>query len=91
MKRIDFQHFRMPYGIKGDNMVEVDAREQFANLIYQNANGIAALTLAQKIYKSEGETEYDEREEALMTQVVEQLTTPQFIEGYRNIMDEQKQ
>lgn len=91
MKKIDFQHFRIANGIKNDVIVEMDVREQLANVIYNNVNGIAALTLAQKIYKSEGETEYDEREEALMTQVVEQLTTPQFIEGYRNIMDEQKQ
>ena len=40
MKKIDFQHFRVANGIKNDVIVEMDAREQLANVIYNNVNGI---------------------------------------------------
>ena len=75
MKKIDFQHFRIANGIKNDIIVEIDAREQLADVIYNNVNGIAALTLAQKIYKSEGETEYDEKEVKVLTEVIENHST----------------
>ena len=87
MKKIDFQHFRIANGIKQDVIVEIDTREQLADVIYNNVNGIAALTLAQKIYKSEGETEYDEREIKTLTEVVDNICFDAIVDAYHKIID----
>ena len=87
MKKIDFQHFRIANGIKNDVIVEIDTREQLADVIYNNVNGIAALTLAQKIYKSEGETEYDEREVKVLTEVIDNICRAAIVDAYHKIID----
>ena len=87
MKKIDFQHFRISNGIKNDVIVEIDTREQLADVIYNNVNGIAALTLAQKIYKSEGETEYDEREIKVLTEVIDNICRAAIVDAYHKIID----
>lgn len=87
MKKIDFQHFRIANGIKNDAIVEIDTREQLSDVIYNNVNGIAALTLAQKIYKSEGETEYDEREIKVLTEVIDNICRAAIVDAYHKIID----
>ena len=87
MKKIDFQHFRIANGIKNDVIVEMDVREQLANVIYNNVNGIAALTLAQKIYKSDGETEYDESEVKVLTEVIDNICRAAIVDAYHKIID----
>lgn len=87
MKKIDFQHFRIANGIKNDVIVEIDTREQLADVIYNNVNGIAALTLAQKIYKSEGETEYDEKEIKVLTEVIDNICRAAIVDAYHKIID----
>lgn len=87
MKKIDFQHFRIANGIKNDVIVEIDTREQLADVIYNNVNGIAALTLAQKIYKSEGETEYDESEVKVLTEVIDNICRAAIVDAYHKIID----
>lgn len=87
MKKIDFQHFRVANGIKNDVIVEIDMREQLADVIYNNVNGIAALTLAQKIYKSEGETEYDEGEIKVLTEVIDNICRAAIVDAYHKIID----
>ncbi len=46
-------------------------QEQVANAILQQGQGIAAYVLAEKVYKDDGETVYDEKE----GRVIESLTT----------------
>ena len=87
MKKIDFQHFRIANGIKNDVIVEIDTREQLADVIYNNVNGIAALTLAQKIYKSDGETEYDESEVKVITEVIDNICRAAIVDAYHKIID----
>ena len=48
-----------------------DCREGFANIIYLNGSGVACHTLALKVYKSEGATEYSDEEITLMNQFAE--------------------
>ena len=46
-------------------------QEQVANAILQQGQGIAAYVLAEKVFKDDGETVYDEKE----GRVIESLTT----------------
>nr|DAK58547.1 MAG TPA: hypothetical protein [Caudoviricetes sp.] len=81
MERIDFQQFNVYTTVSRKAARPVDVRERFADMIYNNVNGIKAHALALKIYKSEGETEYSEEEVKLIRAVAEQWCVPGFIDG----------
>lgn len=79
--KIDLQHLTIKKNISGSETATIDAREQLAELIYQRMTGIGALVTAQKIYKSEGETEYEEREYNIIKACVEEFCIPAVIEA----------
>ena len=83
MTRLNFKNFSMPSGVCRKEMLAVDARESFADLMYRNVNGIRAHALAMKIYKSDGAEEYTADEIKLMEGVAERFCTPAFIDGFR--------
>ena len=87
MTTLNFKEIKMYTGVAKKDFFTQDLRETFADIIYSNCNGIAALELARKIYNSEGDTEYDEREIQLIRQVANQCT-PQFIEGVNEMLNE---
>lgn len=60
--KIDFTKFPCYTGIKKDIRVEMNIAESLANAIYTNVSGIAASSLAHKIYSGKGEVECDEKE-----------------------------
>lgn len=70
-KCIDFKRFELFCGISRKECLVQDCREGFADIIYLNGTGVACSTLAMKIYKSEGATEYSDEEIALMKRFVE--------------------
>ncbi|MDE5986851.1 MAG: hypothetical protein K2H16_06165 [Prevotella sp.] len=81
MKKIDFQHMKIYTGVSHKTAHACDAREMFADLIYQQAGGIRAHALAFKIYESEGETEYTPDEEEMIKEIAERHCIPGFIDG----------
>ena len=65
----------------------MDVRETFADMIYNNVNGIKAHALALKIYGSEGEADYTDDEVKLVRIVAERLCVPGFIDGLNEQLD----
>lgn len=65
----------------------MDVRETFADMIYNNVNGIKAHALALKIYESEGEADYADDEVKLVRTVAERLCVPGFIDGLNEQLD----
>lgn len=65
----------------------MDVRETFADMIYNNVNGIKAHALALKIYESEGEVDYTDDEVKLVRTVAERLCVPGFIDGLNEQLD----
>ena len=88
MSNIDFQHFKVYASISRKTVHTVDAREDFADMIYNNVNGIRAHALALKIYKSEGKTEYSDDEIKLIQAVAEKMCVPGFIDGLNEQLTE---
>ena len=86
MKKINFKEFALKKGIATDDVIILDVRETFADLIYNNTNGIKALSLAQKIYKSEGLTEFDEEEINMIVSVAEQLCTVKMLDSINSMV-----
>lgn len=77
---IDFSRLQVWNGISHKSCSVVDVREAFADVIYNTGNGIAAHTLALKIYNSKGAEEYSDAEAALIREYSEKCT-PQFIDS----------
>lgn len=86
--KLNFKHFSIPSGIKAAECITGDARESFANIIYQKMNGIRAHALSFKIYGSDGAIDYSESEIQLIIEVAENYCTPAFIDGLRAQMHE---
>lgn len=79
--KLNFQKFDYFVGVGHEVQQSGDARESFANLVYQNVAGVRALTLAVKIYKSEGGAEYTPDEMRIIIEVANKFCLPGFIDG----------
>lgn len=79
--KLNFKEFKAYTDIKHTQTRTADVREQFADMIYKNVNGIRALVLAQKIYHSKGVEDYLPEEVELIKTVANRLCLPPFIEG----------
>lgn len=85
MKKINFASLSVRTGIGSDQTTQLNIKESFANMLYTQVSGIAALVLAQKIYKSEGEEEYDDNEYELIMRVANAMCVPAVIEALSSI------
>lgn len=85
--KLNFEQLEIFIDIAHKQCQVSDMREAFANVLYQSGQGIAAHSIAMKIYQSKGETEYDEREVELIKKYSE-LTTPAFIDAVNRAMEE---
>lgn len=85
MKKINFSSLSVRTGIGSDTTTHLNIKESFANMLYTQVSGIAALTLAQKIYKSEGDEDYDDNEYDLIMRVANTMCTPAIIEALSSI------
>ena len=81
MKKINFSSLSVRTGIGSEQTTQLNIKESFANMLYTQVSGIAALVLAQKIYKSEGEEEYDDNEYDLIIKVANSMCIPAVIEA----------
>lgn len=78
---INFKKFRRYTDLSRKAYTEVDAREVFADRIYNvTGRGIADLKLAEKIYMSESNTDYTEEEVERIKRHAE-LGLPWFIDS----------
>lgn len=85
--KINFKEFPVKKNMTGKETIGTDIRESFADLIYSNVNGIKALTLAQKIYNSDGEEEYSDNEIALIIDVTDNLCVAKIVDSMHAILD----
>lgn len=90
MSKLDFQYFKVYASISHKTSQTMDVREPFADMIYNNVNGIRAHALAMKIYKSDGETEYSDDEVKLIQAVADKMCVPGFIDGLSEQLDDTK-
>lgn len=71
--KISFKKFPIYQGISKTSRMACDISESLANCIYSNVPGIAAHVLAEKIYRSEEDTELSVDEIAIVRRVTELL------------------
>lgn len=86
---LNFKKLKMYTGIDRKETIEQDVRLAFANLIYVNSD-IRGLRLAEKIYNSDGDEEFNEVEIALIKEYAERLCTIMMIEAINNMIENNK-
>lgn len=87
MKNINFERIEIFVDIAKTQCVVQDVKRDFADIIYQFGRGIEAHALAFKIFNSNGDTEYDERECNLIRQLSE-LCSPSFMDAIKKVLNE---
>lgn len=76
MKKINFKEFQIQENLFSNTKTIVDLREGFSNVVYKNSQGIKGLDLALKIYKSDGEIEFNDDELQIIKSVSEICVAP---------------
>ena len=72
--KIDWNNFHLYGDIAKRQEIPVEnLQEQVANTILQQGKGIAAYVLAEKVFKDNGETEYSDKEGAVINSLTETL------------------
>ena len=74
--KLNWNNFHL-YGdfVKKNELRVENPQEQMANAILDSGRGIAAYDLAQKVYNDNGETEYNDRESAVIEGLLQTLPT----------------
>lgn len=83
---IDFSRIEIFTDVAHQNCTICDLRQQFADVIYNVGSGIESLSLAMKIYNSDGPTDYNERERQLIKSYASKCCSPAFIEAMNRIL-----
>lgn len=89
MKKINFKEFQIQENLFSDTKTIVDLREGFSNVVYKNSQGIKGLDLALKIYKSDGEIEFNDDELQIIKSVSEICVAP-ITKAIQDILNEEE-
>ena len=89
MKKINFKEFQIQENLFSDTKTLVDLREGFSNVVYKNSQGIKGLDLALKIYKSDGEIEFNDDELQIIKNISEICVAP-IAKAIQDIFNEDK-
>ena len=89
MKKINFKEFKIQENLFSDTKTLVDLREGFSNVVYKNSQGIKGLDLALKIYKSDGEIEFNDDELQIIKNISEICIAP-ITKAIQDIFNEDK-
>lgn len=88
--KFNFTQFPMYTDITHEVREAVDIKKSLANTLYMNVPGIAAHVLAEKIYKSAGETELSNEEVELIRQCAP-LFSGVFMDSFNDYVELKKQ
>ena len=89
MKKNNFKEFQIQENLLSDAKTLVDLREGFSNVVYKNSQGIKGLDLALKIYKSDGEIEFNDDELQIIKNISEICIAP-ITKAIQDIFNEDK-
>lgn len=84
---INFSRIEVPEGIRKNRVRVTDIKEGFANLVYNQGQGVACGALALKIYNSDDNTDYTPQEVELIKRLSSILATPAMNDGILAAID----
>lgn len=80
---INFEKLTVFTDIKKTQSLVADVKNDIADVLYQNGNGVAALALALKIYNSHDGCEINEQEYQVLMDCICRVGTPMIIEALK--------
>lgn len=83
MKQVNFEKIVIK-NLDGSSSQTVGLKKEFSNLLYTQCAGIAAHSLALRIFNSDGAIEVSPEEEELIKKTAEEKVTGIFYDGIRN-------
>ena len=84
--KIDFSKVKVYTDLGREPGVIQDLRKDFANLIYTEGRGIEAHALALKIYNGDAETEFNDREVAMINDF-SKICSPCVIDAFERALN----
>lgn len=87
---INFNKFPCYTSIAKTSTVEINIKEILANTMYMRGSGIATGALAMKIYNSDGELDYDNKECEIIKQF-SQIINPVFKDSILDFLSKQSE
>jgi hypothetical protein len=81
MAKVNFKALQVKTSLKGDKTVTIDGATDFADIIYTQGAGIAAHSLAHKIYDADGEVELSDAEARIVEEVINRCCAPHHIDA----------
>ena len=84
--KIDFSKVKIYTDLRRETGVIQDLRNDFANLIYTEGRGIEAHALALKIYNGDAETEFNDREVAMINDF-SKICSPCVIDAFERALN----
>lgn len=84
--KLNFKELHVFNGLSRATEAVEDVREMFADAIYASGRGVASFELCRKIYNSDGEEEYDEKEVELIKEY-SRFGNPRFIDAIDNMIE----
>lgn len=84
--KLNFKELHVYNGVSRTKESIEDVRELFADAIYTSGRGVASLELCRKIYNSDGEEEYSEKEVELIKEY-SRFGNPRFIDAIENMIN----
>ena len=84
--KIDFSKVKVYTDLGRETGVIQDLRKDFANLIYTQGRGIEAHALALKIYNGDAETEFNDREVAMINDF-SKICSPCVIDAFERALN----
>lgn len=85
--KINLEKLEVFTDLSKKNCIVVDIREQMANLIYNNGQGLVCSVLAHKLYENHGEVELDDNEVEALRSISEKILTPSACEAVLRQLD----
>lgn len=85
MVKINFSAIRVFKDLAKTKAEVKNMKEEVANDLYQNGQGIAFHALALKIYNTQGEVELDDKEYSLLMAYANQMCTPAIIDALQSL------
>lgn len=87
MKKLNFKELPIRLSISSQDVITMDVKEQFANLVYTQTSGVASHALALKIFNSDGLVELDDSESDILKDVVGKFCTPAVIDSVNDLLE----
>ena len=87
MKKVNFHKLNVRQSLADNTTREADISHSLADLIYTKMSGMAAHSLAHKLFETEGEVELSDEECAIILSAIDMFALPYIIDAVHQTLN----